>query len=175
MMNASQPTAEPSLMETNDFSLVLGGPLFQLMRRAHLAGDTLQLMRRRIIALAMLAWAPLLLLSLVQGYAWGNSVKMPFLCDIDVHLRFLIALPLLIVAELVVHQRMRPVVGLFLERGLIPIAARNQFDAAVAAAMRLRNSVKAELLLISIVYGVGVLFVWRTQVALDVTSWYAAC
>ena len=38
--------------------------------------------------------------------------------------------------------------------------------------MRLRNSVTAELLLLAFVYIVGVGFVWRTQVALDVTSWY---
>ena len=78
----------------------------------------------------------------------------------------------MIVAELVVHQRMRPVVGQFLERGLIPDAAREQFDAAVASAIRLRNSVAAEVLLIAFVYIVGVGFIWRTQIALDVTSWY---
>jgi len=39
----------------------------------------------------------------------------PFLLT-DVHVRFLVALPLLIVAELVVHQRMRFVVTQFRER-----------------------------------------------------------
>jgi hypothetical protein len=63
-------------------------------------------------------------------------------------------------------------VGLFVERGIIPDAARAQFDAAVAAAIRLRNSVAAEVLLIAFVYIVGVGFVWRTQIALEVTSWY---
>ena len=87
-------------------------------------------------------------------------------------MRLLFALPLLIVAELVVHQRMRPVVGQFVERGLIPDAARAQFDAAIASAMRLRNSITAEVLLIAFVYVVGVGFIWRTQVALDVASWY---
>jgi hypothetical protein len=59
--------------------------------------------------------------------------------------RLLFALPLLILAELTVHQRMRPVVGQFLERGLITDAARPQFDAAFAAAIRLRNSIVAEI------------------------------
>jgi hypothetical protein len=84
----------------------------------------------------------------------------------------LLALPLLIVAELIVHQRMRSVVAQFLNRDLIPDTARAQFDAAIAAAMRLRNSITAEVLLIVIVYVIGVGFVWRTQVALDLTSWY---
>ena len=37
----------------------------------------------------------------------------------------------------------------------------------------LRNSVVAELLLLVFVYAVGIPFVWRDQVALDVNSWYA--
>ena len=65
-------------------------------------------------------------------------------------------MPLLIVAELVVHRRMRPMVRQFLERGLIPDAARPTFDAAIASAMRLRNSIWAEVLLIALVYVVGV-------------------
>jgi hypothetical protein len=156
-----------------DFSLVLGGPLYQLWRGARLAGDTLQLLHRRIIALTLLAWAPLLLLSMAEGHAWGN-VRLPFLYDVELHVRLLLALPLLILAELVVHVRMRPVVALFVERGLIPEAARAQFDAALAAAVRLRNSITAEVLLMAFVYVVGVALIWRTQRVLSVTSWYGA-
>jgi hypothetical protein len=162
----------PLLKDPGDFSLILGGPLYQLLRRTHLSGDALQLLRRRIIAMALLAWMPLLLLSVAEGHAWGDSVKLPFLYDVALHVRLLVALPLLIVAELIVHQRMRLVVRQFMERGLIPDATRAKFDAAIASAMRLRNSITAEVLLIAFVYVVGVGFVWRTQVALDVTSWY---
>ena len=120
----------------------------------------------------MLAWLPLLVLSLLEGHAWDGSVRLPFLQDIDMHVRLLVALPLLILAELVVHRRMRPVVGQFMARELIPDGAHAQFDAAVNALLRLRNSVAAELVMIALVYGVGVLFVWRTHMALDVASWY---
>ena len=172
-MNApSRTPGEPHLQDPPDFSLVLGGPLYQLFQRAHLSGDLLELLVRRMVVLSLLAWVPLLLLSVAEGHAWGGSVKLPFLYDIEIHVRLLLAVPLLVLAELVVHQRMRPVVGQFLERGLIPDAARAKFDAAIASAMRRRNSVLAEVLLIAFVYGVGVLFVWRTQVALDMASWY---
>mgnify|MGYP003694419855 CR=1 FL=1 len=94
---------------------------------------------------------------MLGGRAWGDAVRVPFLVDIEVHARFLLALPLLIMAELVVHQRMRPVARQFLERGLIPERSRARFDAAVASAVRLRNSVAAEVLLIAFVYLVGIL------------------
>ena len=164
--------AWPLSPEEANFSLILGGPLFQLLRRAHLCGDVADLLWRRIIALTLIAWLPLLVLSIVEGHAWGDSVKVPFLLDVDVHARFLLALPLLVLAELVVHQRMRLVVGTFVNRGLVPADARGRFDAAIAAAMRLRNSVLAEVLLIAIVYGLGVLFIWRKHAAMDFPTWY---
>src|SRR5262245_18293770 len=102
---------EPTLLqESPDFSPVLGGPLYQLFRRAHLSGDTLELLHRRILVFWLITWLPLLFLSLVGGRALGNAIKIPFLRDIEVQVRFLVALPVLIGAELIVHLRIRPVV-----------------------------------------------------------------
>jgi hypothetical protein len=166
--------AEPGLLgHPTDFSLVLGGPLFQLLRRAHLSDDALLMARQRIIVISLFAWLPLLVLSVLEGRALGSSVAVPFLRDVEVHVRYLIALPLLIGAELVVHRRMRSVVELFLERRLIPESAMPRFDAAIASAFRWRNSVLAEVLLIAVVYGVGILIVWRQYLALDASTWYA--
>ena len=156
-----------------DFSLVLGGPLFQLLRRAHLSDDALMLVRQRILVIALFAWLPLLVLSALDGQLLGGGVAVPFLLDIEAHVRFLVALPLLIGAELVVHQRLRPVLQQFRERNLIPEHAMEGFHSAIASAFRLRNSVLAELLLIAFVYGFGILIVWRHYIALDAATWYA--
>lgn len=155
------PTA-PNPSEPTDFSLVLGGPLYQIFRRTHLSGDSLELLWRRVIFLTLLAWLPLLLLSILEGRAWGGDVELPFLKDVDTHARLLLSLPMFVAAELLVHQRVRLVVGSFLKRGLVPAEARARFDAAVASALRLRNSVLAEVLLIAFVYGIGVLVIWRS-------------
>src|SRR6476659_7189920 len=98
-----------------DFSLVLGGPLFQLLRRAHLSDDALTMVRRRIAVIALIAWLPLLVLSVLQGRFLGGNLDLPFALDIEVHIRFLVAMPLLILAELVVHERMRHLLQQFLE------------------------------------------------------------
>ena len=163
-----QPT-----QESTDFSLVLGGPLYQLFRRAHLSGDALDLLRRRIVVLSLLAWLPLALLAGFEGRLLPGTATVPFLLDVEVHVRYLLAIPLMVVAELVVHQRMRAVLQQFLGRKLVPEAVRTQFDAAVASVARLRNSVLAEILIIAFVYGVGMFVVWRNYVALDANTWYA--
>jgi len=162
-----------NLDRSTDFSLVLGGPLFQLLRRAHLAGGALDLLQRRIVVISLLAWLPLLVLSVLEGQALAGKVPVPFLLDLENHAKFLVIVPLLIVSELVVHQRMRFVVKQFLERNLIPERALPRFDAAIASAFRLRDSVLAEVLLIAFVYVVGVLIVWRHYTALTTATWYA--
>ncbi|HEY2918221.1 MAG TPA: hypothetical protein VGK77_04410 [Candidatus Binatia bacterium] len=131
--------------EQQDFSLVLGGPLFQLLRRSRLSDDALELLRRRIVVISLIAWLPLLALSLLEQQALGGRAAVPFLLDVEAHVRFLIALPLLIVAELVVHQRMRFVVRQVLERHLIPLVrhiviVRSQTNLAMIVAFRFGNS-----------------------------------
>lgn len=156
----------------DDFSLVLGGPLYQLLLRTHFTGTTLEHWRLRIILVTLVAWLPLLVLSALEGHAVGGAT--PFLLSIEVHVRFLVALPLLIVAELVVHKRMTSIVRQFDERNLIPESDRTRFEAAINSAFRLRNSVLAEVLLLLFVYVIGVLLIWRHYIALPSATWYAA-
>ena len=160
------------LKDPVDFSLVLGGFLYQCLRRAHLSGDALQLLTRRIIVLTAIAWVPLLLLSLAQGHALPGDVQLPFLHDIELHVRLLIAMPILIAAELIVHKRMRPIINAFFERQLIPSESMPKFTAAVESALRLRNSAWTEVIIILIVYVVGIFFIWRTQLSLNIESWH---
>jgi hypothetical protein len=131
------------------------------------------LLRQRMVVVALIAWLPLLVLAALEGNLLDGGAAVPFLLDIDVHIRFLAAVPLLIAAELVVHQRMRSLVQVFEQRNLIPDSAMPRFNAAIMSAFRLRNSVLAEILLIAFVYAVGVLVVWRQYTALDAATWYA--
>src|ERR1035441_1178672 len=88
-------TASLIVDESPDFSLVLGGPVFQFFRRARLSGSALELLHRRIVAIVLIAWLPLLLLSVVGNYFLGGTAKLSFLHDIEAHVRLLVALPVL--------------------------------------------------------------------------------
>jgi hypothetical protein len=172
-MKSPTSMSDSFLRDTQDFSLVLGGPIFQLLRRSHLANDALGLVHQRIVVISLFCWLPLLVLSALEGKMLGGIATVPFLLDAEVHIRFLVVIPLLISAELVVHERMRFVVKQFLERHLIPESSMTRFDAAIASVFRLRNSLLAEVLLFAFVYVFGILIVWRQYVALDTATWYA--
>ena len=170
----STPVAASQLRDdVARFSLVLGGPLYQLLRRARLSDDALSLAKRRIVVITLLTWLPLLALNIVDGSAWSDGLVVPFVYDWEVHIRFLVAMPLLIAAELLVHQRIRGVVEQFLERDLVPAGVVERFDAAIRSAFRLRNSLLAEAAIVAVVYVIGVTVVWRHFLSLETVTWYA--
>jgi hypothetical protein len=159
------------LEEPHDFSLVLGGPIYQLFRRSHLAGDGLELLQRRLLTITLFAWLPLLLLATL-GSSAGNVGRISFFHDVEVHVRFLIALPVLVAAELLVHSRIRPVVRRFVERRIVLPQDLPRFDKAIESAIRLRNSIPVEVALILFVYTVG-LWLWHSRTRPDTSTWYS--
>ena len=161
-----------SSAEQDDFSLVLGGPIFQLLRRAHLEGDHLELLRRRTLIVTSIAWLPLLILSTFSSSVHPIGV-LSFLRDVEVHVRFLVALPILVGAELLVHLRIRPIVRRFVEMRIVLPKDLPRFHDAIESDVRLRNSALVELGLLLLVYSVG-LWLWHGRVGFDHSTWYAA-
>src|SRR5262249_2930244 len=156
--------------EPEDFSLVLGGPIFQLFRKSHLSGDVLQLLHRRLLTITALAWLPLLLFSVLAAPT-GRMGRLAFFYDVEVHARFLLALPILVAAELIVHLRLRPVVRRFIERGIVSAEGGLRFHNAVESAIRLRDSVPLELGLLLFVYPIS-LWLWHNRPWMDTPQWY---
>jgi hypothetical protein len=154
-----------------DFSLVAGGPLYRLLQRGGLTYLTPSRLERPMLVMALITWVPLLVLSLWEGYAW-RGVGVPFLLDGSVHLRLLVALPLLIAAESVAHDWMRAVPRRFVERNIIGEAWRPRLEAAAKAAERLRDSLYPELLLAVGVWTVGIAVSWYRAGMLETSTWY---
>ena len=164
--------SQTPLPELPDFSLVVGGPLYQLWRRLFLAGPALELLARRLIGIPSVAWLPLLVLTAYEGVAIGHAVRVPFLYDLEVHARYLVAIPILLMAEIVVHQRIRVVVRQFVDTGIVTSETLPAFRAAIASAMRLRNSLAVELTMVVFVFGFG-WTIWQGESGLTGSTWYA--
>lgn len=158
------------LQKEPDFSLVLGGPLYQMYLRTRLARPALELLVRRVLTLSLTCWLPLFLLSAAAGHLIGG-VPVPFLRDPEVHVRFLLALPLLIASEVYVHQRIRPMAPQFVTRGIIAAEDQPRFEKIVASAIRLRNSALVEAIILGLVLTVGP-WIWRQNFTLNLPTWY---
>jgi hypothetical protein len=167
----NEKTLDATQHDEHDFSLVVGGPLYRMFLRAHLSGTALERPWRRVFLTIAITWLPLLFLAALAGVLLGGQ-GMPFLHDVDTHVRFLIYLPVLIFAELIIHRRLQPAVRTFLERGIVRTEDLPKYHAAIDASMKFRNSITVELALVIFCWTAGH-YIWRHAIALDAASWYA--
>jgi hypothetical protein len=158
-------------LDYRDVSLWTRAPLHRVYLRSRLADANYGLMPRRATAVTALAWLPLLVLTLVEGHAL-RGVDVPFLLDIERQTRLLFVLPLLIAGEVIVHHHVPVTIRQFVERRIIVDAARPQFDAAVASAMRWSRSGVAEIVILLLVYTMGLGLGLLHGAALGKATWY---
>jgi hypothetical protein len=109
---------------------------------------------RRLGVLALVTWVPILLLALSSNLAVGYRVEVPLLRDPSFYSRYLIVLPLLVFAEVVVTTSLAVQTGYFLESGLIPEAERARYSAAEAELKGLYSSRVAQGVILFLSYAV---------------------
>jgi hypothetical protein len=142
---------EQSPIDYKKFSLIKGGLLYRLLARMGLMRPDLAPLYPRAIAFALLTWGALFILSAMQGLALGSSIKIPFLYDITTSVRFLLALPLLIVAERVVDSRSNEVICHFIDSGLIDDKDAPKYESIVRQVIRMVNSLPVEGVILALV------------------------
>ena len=165
------PAAVPTENDPDEFSIVLGGPLYNFYLKTRLAEVQLRLLPRRILVITLFVWLPLLVLSLLDGLALGHAVQIPFLLDIAAQTKYLVALPLFLAAEALVHHAVVPTVRQFEERAIVRGADVERFRRIIASTVRLRNSLVVELALIALVYTAGHA-VWRQNMTTEASTWF---
>jgi hypothetical protein len=119
----------------------------------------------------LVTWVPLLVLSALQGTAIGHRVPVSFLHDFAVHARFLLAVPILLLAETVLGPRIAYAASHFVESGLVAPEGFVKFDAAIESGLRWRDSSLSEIILICLAYTVTSINLLST--AVHVSTWYA--
>jgi hypothetical protein len=129
-------------------------------------------LRRDLFVVVGVAWLPLLVITLIEGRAI-DGVREPFLEDLNAQVRLLVALPLLVVAEPLIHCRSRYLVGPFLERHLVDPDDEPRFHAFVGQAELLRTSALMAIAL-AIVTTVLSGWIWHQKWSLRSGVWYVS-
>jgi len=155
------------------FSITRGGPLHWLQVRFGQAGDERHRVVRRALLAILATWLPLLVLSIWQREAYGSQIQIPFLRDFAVNARFLIAVPILILAESGIDKRWRLLALQFLKSGLVTEKELPSFEAVIQRIMRLRDRVLPEAFLVVCAVFPAVFF--RTELLMNgVSSWHTS-
>ena len=130
--------------------LTEGGPGDALLRRLRLAPFGVRA-RRAALVLAAIAWIPLLVLSAIERLALGGAT-IPFLYDISAHMRFLVAVPVLLLAEIPIGVRLRQATAHFVAAGLVRKEDLPRFAEIISRTLHFRDSRVAELVVVAATY-----------------------
>ena len=125
------------------------------------------------IGAALMSWLPLAVLAAAQGDLIGSLGPGPFLHDIAVHARSLIAVPLLIAATPACVSTLGMLAQHFMDSGLVVDVDRERYDAAISSTRRLRDAAAMEIAVIVAAYAI----VAATFYSVDRThlpAWYMA-
>lgn len=123
------------------FSIIKGGLLERGLRFLRIVRpDDPKNALRKIIFFISITWVPLLIMTLVSGLFWSDKVQIPFLYDFPVHIRFLVALPLMILAEGMADKRIKLIVNQFGKAGLLHEDGLQKFELAKVRADRMVES-----------------------------------
>jgi membrane protein YdbS with pleckstrin-like domain len=155
-----------------NFSLTRGGPFHRILVHLGRASDERRRVVNRALFATLVTWLPLLVLSLAQGVAYGSQVKIPFLRDFAVNARFLIALPIMILAESGIDQKWRMLVLEFLRSGLVNDGELLSFESVIEKTIRLRDRMLPEVVMIVLVY-LSPIFLGKTELLMNgISNWH---
>jgi hypothetical protein len=104
------------------------------------------------LLVGLIAWVPLVLLSAVEGLALQPDPRESMLLDMAAHARYLIGLPLLVIAEAVCLPGLAAIGRHFGDMGLIPQANRHRYDHLVDSTRRLLASPATDLVILLLAY-----------------------
>ena len=153
------------------FVLTDGGPTYRLEQRLGLFREKSPVVVRRAFFSIFLTWLPLLVLSGLEKFAMGHRVPVPFVRDFAVHSRFLLAVPLLVVAENFIGPRLAHAAEHFVTSRLVTEEDYQEFDKTIEKGLRWRDSTLAEVIFVVLAY-IGTLTT-QTSLSIHVSTWYA--
>jgi hypothetical protein len=125
----------------------------------------------RLIGLSVaIMWLPLAVLTAIEGTAFGRAVEMTFFSDYLPHGRFLLAVPILLLMDLIVDRRTSRAVDHLRSAGLVAQDDESKLEAALEGVARAWRSSVVRWSMLVLTYLITVTtFAWTRQ--LDFSSW----
>jgi hypothetical protein len=135
-------------------SLVRGDLIFRLQRRIGLIPAGGLGIVRRAVFWSLFAWLPIAAWAWYQGRAGIPPADESLLAHFGIQVRFLVAVPLFIIAEGLAQGVTTRLLPYFVESGVVPPVSVPAFEKALADTARLRNSTLPWAAIFAIVFAI---------------------
>jgi len=143
--------------ESLELSLIRDDLPFRLQRRVGLIPEQGLGIVRRAAFFALLTWLPIVVWAAHMNRILPGTVDEPLLRHFGVHVRFLLAVPLLILGEGMMHKLSTTLIPYFLTSGLVQAAQRQDFVKIIGDITRLRNRTLPWVIIVALVVAAAVL------------------
>ncbi|MGA7027051.1 MAG: hypothetical protein WBY24_00300, partial [Candidatus Acidiferrales bacterium] len=134
----------PSTPATAEISLVRGGPFYRAQHAVGLIRTNHWDLGRRVTFMIAVGWLPLFVLTALLN----PDGLVSLIRDYRVHSRLLVAVPVLLIGELLVESRFRAVIGHLRESGILDALELARVDGVIATIIRARDSFLPEFAIV---------------------------
>jgi hypothetical protein len=152
-----------------EFSPVENEPPLRLLRRMRLVPKNGLGAGRRAAIAAAVTWLPIMAWAVVTGRVHAPEGSESILRHFGVHVRCLLAIPILIAGEAMLHAVLGRSSGRFVTAGLVPPERRAAFDAANESICRLRDATMPWIIILGV--AIATVFLRRLDLTDDTLAW----
>lgn len=145
-------TATKLSLEDLDLTLVSGGALYTRLVKMGIAKPGLTGVKIRIVFVIASTWLAIALLCLVQEYQTGRPLLNAFITNFQESVKFLLVMPLLILAEVQIRPWVTHVIRYFVKSGLIPEDQLGEYFKLVERTQEKRDSLPMELIFVALAF-----------------------
>jgi hypothetical protein len=145
----------PTAMEEYSVSLVRDDVAYRLQRRLGLIPADGLGVGRRAAFWSLFAWLPIAISALIAGRALPPLANEPLLAHFGIHVRFLVAVPLFILAEGLAHGLTTRLLPYFVHSGVVPERELPRFRKVIADIAHLRDAVMPWIAILAIVIAIA--------------------
>ena len=146
-----------------DFSLARSGRLNKLLEWLGLDDPSVKGYAKRSIAIILVTWLPLLILSAFQGLAWGSRTNLNFIEDFATHAKYLLVVPILIFSEHSVDNRLKILTAQFFKSGILTDNDLPAYQRLKVLTKNLSESGWADLVILTVVI-INIVIRWHSYV-----------
>jgi hypothetical protein len=140
------------------FQLSSGGLVRLILQRAHRTGAGEFSYQTQMLFAITILWLPLVVLTLIADTFVGNGVAKPFINDLVPQVRFLIALPLLLLADMAIDPAVAGAIRNLQASGVVPASEQSRFKAALTKLAQHRDSVWPDVVMLVLAFSITWLF-----------------
>ncbi len=144
----------------DDVSLFRGGLFYRAQLVARLIDAERWNVSRRVAIVLMISWLPLVIVTAI----FNRDQLVRLLTDYEVYSRVAIAIPVLLVGQLVMEDRFSVVAKYVRQARLLSSEDMHKLKGVLATIRRLRDSPLSELIIVALVF-IDVAVIWQSRVA----------